>query len=155
MDNITPPSNEPEQARFLDRFPKWARPILALVGALIVLAIAIGIGGKYYYQVNPLTLPPTPTDQRPVDNTNAVAFDQALASAQPTPNSNQQCPYFLVDDPSHSLSTTTLAQMGQKLCTLFTEKGAAIIQHPLATGSSDYYGGEGSYSGIGIISSDR
>ena len=159
MDNIpTQPLNEPSLDSHINKLPKWAKSLLALGGAVVILAIAIGIGGKFYYQVSPL---PNPNDQTPPINNpntpqNTVTFDQALASAQPIPNPNKQCSSFSADDQGGGLSTSTLSQLGQKLCTLFEEKGASVIQHPLNAGSpSVYTGGEGSYNGAGIVKSDR
>lgn len=140
----------------MDTLPKWAGPVLALVGAVIALAIAIGIGNRFYYQVHPLTSTSTPIGEQPVASISAAAFDQAVASAQAVPNPEQQCSYFSADDPTGSLSTTTLAQMGQNICDLFEQKAASVIQYPLHAGSpSVYTGGEGAYNGVGIVTSDR
>lgn len=154
----TPQPNDPNQSSPISKLPKWAKLSLALGGVVLILAIALGIGSKFYYQVSPL---PAPNDQTPPLNNsnnsqNTAAFDQALASASVASNPQQQCFYFSADDPSYSLSTSTLEQMGPKLCTLFVEKGAAIIQHPLTAGSpSVYHGGGGAYNGLGIVVSDQ
>ncbi len=157
MDNTTQPSNNPNGDFRINTLPKWAKLLLTIGGAVVVLVIAIDIGSTYYYQVNPLS---TSDTQAPNPDTlgnmqapeNTATFEQAFSSA----TVSGECKGFSADDPSLSLSAAALLREGQKLCDLFVEKGVSVIRYPLAAGQpSVYYGGDGAYNVVGIIESDR
>ena len=120
----------------IKKLPNWTKVLFAIGGAVIVVLIAVGVGGKYYYQVSPLSSTSTPASySEPATHASSTTqttakFEKAFASAQASQvsfNSTQTCSDFSADDPTHNLATTTLLHMGQKLCNLFVEKGRGVI----------------------------
>lgn len=113
--------------------PRWAQILLSCIAIISILSFTIWFGSKKYYQVKPLTVyiggdeeqnTLTGETSSPTERTSSY-YDLSSFTI-----SESECYLSSVTTQGNKLSTTTLSNLKDELCTLIKSQGKASIKLP-------------------------